>query len=278
VKEKGRAGRHTIGVLTVLIVTTSVFFESEQALARPHVHSVPCENPLDAQHCEEINHGSVTVGAGREQEGESPRRDDRPASSKQGVDGLVASCVDARAEALAQGVAVPPRIEALCGGLPAVTADLVLRAFRELPLYRGGINTDPKGWTLVNLETYFWCGDASGRSCAVLGEAEQTVTLLGRQVRVRPRIISYRWSFGDGVEQTVVGGTGRAGHVYRRQGTPAVRVTLTWTADFAVAGQPFQPIVGTTTTTSPPLAFPVRQARPVLVGGDRWGDDRWGGD
>jgi hypothetical protein len=55
--------------------------------------------------------------------------------------------------------------------------------------------------------------------------------------------------------------------VYRRPGTAAVRVTLTWTAEFAVAGQPFQPIAGTTTTTSPPLALPVRQARPVLVGG-----------
>jgi PKD domain len=181
---------------------------------------------------------------------------------------LVASCVDARADALAQGVPVPPQLDALCGEVPAVTPDLVLRAFRELPLYRGGINTDPRGWTLVNLETYFWCGDAAGRSCAAIGEAERTVTLLGRQVRVRPRIVAYRWHFGDGVEQTVAGGAGRVAHVYRRQGTVAVRVTLTWTADFAVPGQPFQPIAGTTTTTSPPLAFPVRQARPVLVGGD----------
>jgi hypothetical protein len=101
----------------------------------------------------------------------------------------------------------------------------------------------------------------------VLGEAEQTVTLLGQPVRVRPRIVSYAWSFGDGVKQSVAGGGGRVGHAYRRPGTAAVRVTLTWTAEFAVAGQPFQPIAGTTTTTSPPLALPIRQARPVLVGG-----------
>jgi hypothetical protein len=192
----------------------------------------------------------------------------RRAEAPEEVDPLVASCVDARAEALAQGVPVPPRIQALCGGLPAVTPDLVLRAFRELPLYRGGINTEPRGWTLVNLETFFWCGDAGGHSCAVLGEAEQTVVLLGRQVRVRPRIISYAWSFGDGAQQAVTrGGDGRIGHVYRRPGRAVVQVTLTWTAEFAVAGQPFQPILGTTTTTSPPLALPVRQARPVLVGG-----------
>jgi hypothetical protein len=34
-----------------------------------------------------------------------------------------------------------------------------------------------------------------------------------------------------------------------------------------VAGGAFRPIPGATTTTSPPLTLPVRQARPVLVGG-----------
>jgi hypothetical protein len=262
--ESGDMTRIVIAVLVILLATTVELAPADQALAK----SVACDNPLDAQHCEEINHGSVTVGSEQEQGGDEPTpRRASPANSDPGVDALVASCLDARAEAVSRGVAVPPQIEALCGGVPAITQDLVLRAFRELPLYRGAIATDPRAWTLVNLDTYLWCGDGNGRSCAVLGEGEQTVTLLGQQVRVRPRIMSYTWSFGDGGEQTVPGGSGRVGHVYRRPGTAAVRVTLTWTAEFAVAGQPFQPIAGTTTTTSPPLALPVRQARPVLVGG-----------
>jgi hypothetical protein len=209
--------------------------------------------------------GTIDIHASKEGSATTvPTSDGRPVR----MDALAASCLDARTEALAQGAVVPPQIQARCGGAgPVVTADLVLRAFRELPLYRGGVNTDPRGWTLVNLETYFWCGDSAGQSCAVVGEPEQVVTLLGRPVRVRPRIISYRWSFGDGAERTVAAGAGRVGHAYRRQGAATVRVTLTWTADFSVAGQPFLPIGGTTTTTSPPLALPIRAARPVLVGG-----------
>ena len=63
----------------------------------------------------------------------------------------------------------------------------VLRAFEELPLYKGAIRTDPGAFTLVNLETYFWCADETGRGCDLVGEGERTVTLLGQQVRIRPK-------------------------------------------------------------------------------------------
>jgi len=145
---------------------------------------------------------------------------------------------------------------------------MVLRAFRELPLYRGAIRTDPSAWTLVNLDTYFWCADGSGASCADLGEPERVITLLGRQVHIRPHVSSYTWRFGDGASETV--GPGRVMHVYRSRLTAVVTVTLTWSAEYSVGGGAFQPIGGTTTTTSAPLVLPVRQARPVLVGGDNW--------
>jgi len=143
---------------------------------------------------------------------------------------------------------------------------MVLRAFRELPLYRGAIRTDPDGWTLVNLETYFWCADSSGASCVDLGEPERVVTLLGRQVRIRPHVVGYTWRFGDGTAQTV--SAERVMHVYSSGLTAVVTVTLTWSAEYAVGGGAFQQIGGTTTTTSQPLLLPVREARPVLVGGD----------
>lgn len=140
----------------------------------------------------------------------------------------------------------------------------VLRAFEELPLYRGAIRTDPGVFTLVNLETYFWCADTAGRGCDLIGEGEQTVSLLGQAVRIRPRILSYAWDFGDGAGQEVDGG--RAAHVYSRAGTVTVTLTLTWTADYAVGGGGFQPIGSTTTTTSPARALPVREAEAVIVG------------
>jgi hypothetical protein len=147
-----------------------------------------------------------------------------------------------------------------------ITPGAVLQAFRELPLYRGAIRTDPDGWTLVNLDTYFWCADGAGASCADVGEPEKVVSLLGRQVRIRPHVTGYTWQFGDGTAETA--GPGRVAHVYTTKMTAVVTVTLTWSAEYAVGGGGFQPIGGTTTTTSPPLILPVREARPVLISGD----------
>jgi hypothetical protein len=128
-------------------------------------------------------------------------------------------------------------------------------------LYRGRIRTDPETLTLVNLETYFWCGDEAGRDCAALGEGERTITLLGQPIRIRPRIVGYQWDFGDGQQ-----GTGqRAAHTYAHSTTATVTLRLTWTADYAVAGGAFQPVDDTTTTTSPPRELPVREAQAVLV-------------
>jgi hypothetical protein len=178
-----------------------------------------------------------------------------------------AYCADAARNAAAAG-GVSMEIGYLCGfaALPvAPSRDQVLTAFRELPLYRGEIRTNPSQYTLVNLETYFWCGDEGGRDCGAIGEAERTVTLLGRPVRIRPRITSYTWSFGDGAVQEIT--EGRAEHTYRRSGERTVTVTLTWTADYAVGGGAFQPIEDTTTTTSAPRVLPVREAQSVIVGG-----------
>jgi hypothetical protein len=139
-----------------------------------------------------------------------------------------------------------------------------------LPLYRGQIHTEPAGWTLVNLPTRLWCADPAGRPCARVGGRPHTVVLLGRPVRIRPRVVGFAWRFGDGTTAAVpagVAGDGRVRHVYRARAAVTVTVTLTWAADYAVAGGAFRPIPGATTTTSPPLTLPVRQARPVLVGG-----------
>lgn len=138
------------------------------------------------------------------------------------------------------------------------------RAFRELPLYRGEIRTAPGRATLVNLETSFWCGSGDGRTCEAIGEGERRVVLLGQPVRIRPKIVGYSWSFGDGSTAEV---TGRAAHTYAHAGNPTVTLTLTWTADYAVGTAAFQPIDATTTTTSAPRVLPVREAQTVIVEG-----------
>jgi hypothetical protein len=139
-----------------------------------------------------------------------------------------------------------------------------VRGFKELPLFKGVIQTAPRRATLVNLETEFWCGDDQGRTCDVIGEGERTVTLIGRQVRIRPKIVGYSWSFGDGGTAET---TGRATHTYLHTGDRTVTLTLTWTADYAVGPGALQPLDDTTTTASPPRILPVREAQTVIVGG-----------
>ena len=136
----------------------------------------------------------------------------------------------------------------------------VLGAFRELGLFRGEVRSDPGRVSFVNLETYFWCGDAA-RTCAAIGEGERTVTLLGQAVKIRPRIVAYEWRFGDG--GGVRTSAARVAHTYDRAGAMAASVTLTWTADYAVGGGGFRPVQGTTTTTSPVRVLPVQEAQAV---------------
>jgi PKD domain len=186
------------------------------------------------------------------------------------VDAVDAYCADAQANASA-ATAGTAEIVPLCGfasvGLgaaPVPGRDEVASAFREVGLLRGVVWSDPRVRSLVNLETYFWCGDAGGRSCEAAGEGERTVTVLGQAVRIRPRIVSYGWDFGDG-GSAVVGPGVRAAHTYRSAGDVSVRVTLTWTADYAVGGGAFQPIGDTTTTTSAVRVLPVRESQAVIV-------------
>jgi len=178
-----------------------------------------------------------------------------------------AYCADAAANANATTtVAASAEIVPICGFVPLrgsaapPSPGQVLGAFRELGLYRGAVRSDPGRASFVNLETYFWCGDGA-QTCNVLGEGERTVTLLGQAVRIRPRIVSYEWRFGDGSSGRVT--AGRVAHTYGHTGAMAVSVTLTWTADYAVGGDGFRPIGGTTTTTSPVRLLPVQEAQTI---------------
>lgn len=253
-------------LLALTIAVASLTISVEVAFGAP----VNC-GPLTQQPCWEAENGKIGVGlSDRElgRESASPTRLER--RPKRAIDRAAANaafCRDANADAAA-GFAVAREVVALCRGIIPLAVgpgrEDVVRAFRELPLYRGEIRTEPRLATLVNLETYFWCGDQRGRTCQLVGEGERTVTLLGRPVRIRPKIVAYSWAFGDGTE---VETEGRAAHTYAHAGEHTVTLTLTWTADYAVGEGALQPIEDTTTTTSPPRILPVREAQTVIVGG-----------
>jgi hypothetical protein len=258
--------RHThirVLVTCALVVVTSTVFCQGVAAADP-----PRPSPIDEQTQGRVHSGSVRIDSHKSIE---------PRDSNGGLRGnlivrhtvadmMAAFCTDTAANAAASGGA-PQTIVLLCHGFAALpvapSREQAFTAFRELGLYRGSIRTDPVDSTLVNLETYFWCADTAGRGCDVLGEGERTVTLLGQPVRIRPRILSYAWDFGDGGAQEIT--SGKAAHTYRHAATVDVTVTLTWTADYAVGGGAFQAIGDTTTTTSPVRALPVEEAEAVIV-------------
>jgi hypothetical protein len=278
------------GLAQVSLVAAAVVITLALVLGGPSPLSFadngdPCDIASDENACGRVSDGAIMIGTetgSRQPELRGPvdgvGKASRRALSPQELSvarQIAVMCMTAQVNAAARGSALPPEVAALCAPAPAapapapapvvITAGMVLRAFRELPLYRGAIRTDPVGWTLVNLDTYFWCADGGGQSCADLGEPEQVITLLGRQVRIRPHVTAYTWRFGDGTAETA--DAGRVTHVYRSGTTAVVTVTLSWSAEYSVGGGGFQPIGGTTTTTSEPLVLPVREARPVLVGG-----------
>lgn len=245
----------------LLVVSVLLLFETSLAVAAP----TECDPSGSWSTCLGAKNGKVSIDTRERVSASDSSPIGKKAKSRR--ESNAAFCRDS-ADNSTSGSAMPSEVIALCRGIIALAGDLalgdVVKAFRELPLYRGSIQTAPRRATLVHFETWFWCGDEDGRGCEVVGEEERTVVLLGRPVRIRPRIVGYRWEFGDG------GGVetdGRAAHTYAHAGHYTVTLTLTWTADYAVGQGALQPIEDTTTTTSPPRILPVREAQTVIVGG-----------
>jgi hypothetical protein len=146
--------------------------------------------------------------------------------------------------------------------LSEVTPDLVLAAFRELPLPAATARVQPEGPTLVNVETIFYT-DA----------AEQTfdITLLGQPVAVTATPVEYTWHTGDG---TTLGPTTSPGapypdhdvaHIYLDSEPYQASVDVTYGGEFSVDGGPTIPIPGTVTIAGPQVAVEVLEARAQLV-------------
>jgi hypothetical protein len=255
-----------MALVTRLITIGGVFLVTMIPLPALADSNGSCSATGSIAGCLGDRNGTIDISAEvrrRDRRGQESRPHATTATASEAA-ATAAFCADANANA-ASADGLPP-IEALCGLLPVAGVGAVpgrvevLGAFRELGLYRGAVRSDPGRASFVNLQTYFWCGDG-GQTCNALGEGERTVTLLGQAVRIRPRIVSYEWRFGDGGSERVT--AGRVAHTYGQTGAMAVSVTLTWTADYAVGGGGFQPIGGTTTTTSPVRVLPVQEAQTI---------------
>ncbi|HEU5033779.1 MAG TPA: hypothetical protein VFT62_03370 [Mycobacteriales bacterium] len=146
---------------------------------------------------------------------------------------------------------------------PRVTAAMVLRAFRQVPLPESRSIAQPAGKTLVNFETIFHA-DAESFT--------RTVTLLGQRVQLDIRPSRFHWVFGDGASED----TATAGAPYPSKEivhkyldahvTVEHHLEVTWAARYSVNGGPWRDVPGTVTRTGPATALRIAEATPALSG------------
>lgn len=146
--------------------------------------------------------------------------------------------------------------------LPEVTPGHVLREVRRLPLPRATVAIQPSGRTLVNLDTVF---------STTAPQFDETVTILGQQVRIVAKPTRYTWDFADGTTKT----TATPGRPYpamdvthrytQADRTHRPRVDVTFTISYSVDGGPTQSLEQTITTRGPAATLVTREATAVLV-------------
>lgn len=144
-----------------------------------------------------------------------------------------------------------------------LTAAMIARAFRHVPLPALATRVQPADRTLVNFDTIFF---TEARPIT------RTLTLLGQQVRLDIRPSRFTWTYGDGsTETTSVPGapypskqvTHRYPHAHT---TVAAHVAVTWTAEYSVNGAAPRPVDGTVTTVGPDTRLAIAEAVPALSG------------
>jgi hypothetical protein len=151
-------------------------------------------------------------------------------------------------------------------GVPTIARviDQVQRDFKNLPLRRESVQSDPGPTTLINFDTAFSAGTTQLQSFDPV--------LLGTGVHITATPRRWHWTWGDGT--TAV--TDRPGvpkqpvvtHRYTQPGDVQVSVVVEWTGTFTVGNDPTQyQITGPASVAAAPTTVRVRTARSELVAG-----------
>ncbi|MDQ3106130.1 MAG: hypothetical protein M3Q87_13170 [Actinomycetota bacterium] len=148
---------------------------------------------------------------------------------------------------------------------PQVTDAVVLQAVRRLGLPRLTVQVQPADQTLVHLDTIFY---------AEPPDWSRSLVLLGFNVDVTAEPVGYAWRFGDGtsVSTTSPGAPYPAPditHTYTDAHVSVTpRVDTAYEVRYRVDGGPWRTISDTVPAAGWPVNLRIREATPVLVGGE----------
>lgn len=157
---------------------------------------------------------------------------------------------------------------ASCATTPAVHLSDLISFHPQAPT----VAMEPNGWAVVHLDANF-VGNAA--------MDVQSGALLGAQAQVRFTPGRFTWDYGDGSTGTSADGGATwaqlhvpefsptsTSHVFQNTGTFSVSATVTYTAEYRFAGQPWQSISGSLQTPAQAFTVVVGDAKTVLVDRD----------
>jgi hypothetical protein len=154
-------------------------------------------------------------------------------------------------------------------GKPVLGMGLIVAAFHNTPWALPTVHIQPEGnITLVTLPTFF---EVTWPAAGFRPGQIDTVTLMGRQVRIRPTGEAFTYVFGDETSSSPTSSTGGTypegdiTHVYAKAGVYDTHIDITYGGEFSVEGGAWIPIPDTVNKTGTVQPLTVKTAHAQLV-------------
>jgi len=155
---------------------------------------------------------------------------------------------------------------------PVTYAPITLSDLANFVPQAASLTSQPRGWTVVNLNTNF----IAGASAHVVGGS-----LFGRSAEVRFTPHAYDWNYGDGGAQTTSVAGARwdvlglrefsptsTSHVYGSEGSFTTSVSVRYGAEYRVGGGAWIPVSGEVSSSATTTVVIVQGADTVLAARD----------
>ena len=232
--------------------------------------TIDCQNPSPVRGV--VNGGGVDLSAGFDTGSGSGGGGSGSGSSTVGAGG--ASNAGAPGSTPTPTVGLPFVRDGFAVNCPLCDPNRVVRIgdLVNFPAAVPGQGMEPNGWAITGLPANF---------LAQASVHARTGMLLGFPAEVRFTPTRFHWDLGDSTDiDSATGGARWAAlgvpefsdtvtsHIFRSTGRHAVVLSVVYSAEYRVGGQPWRPVQGTLTIAAPPITVVVSSTSTVLVGQD----------